>query len=111
MKTNIIPPALLVSCVPCGQRQSQRRRSTGARGEGRARPPVAEQALKTQVMLDRAGYSPGEIDAAMGTSTQKALDAFTKNGGNAAALPSGRADDISHHRSDAAGRSRRIRPT
>jgi lipoprotein-anchoring transpeptidase ErfK/SrfK len=39
------------------------------------------QALKTQVMLDRAGYSPGEIDGRMGTSTKRALEAFTKNGG------------------------------
>jgi lipoprotein-anchoring transpeptidase ErfK/SrfK len=47
--------------------------------------PVDDQALKTQVMLDRAGYSPGEIDATMGTSTQRALAALTKNGGNGAA--------------------------
>src|SRR5262249_392655 len=52
-----------------------------------AAPPIDEQVLKTQVMLDRAGYSPGEIDANMGTSTQKALAVFTKYGGNAAALP------------------------
>src|SRR6185503_1329010 len=39
------------------------------------------QALQTQVMLDRAGYSPGEIDGRMGTSTKRALDAFTKGGG------------------------------
>lgn len=49
-----------------------------------ARKPVAvvnEQALQTQVMLDRAGYSPGQIDGRMGTSTKRALEAFTKNGG------------------------------
>jgi lipoprotein-anchoring transpeptidase ErfK/SrfK len=40
-----------------------------------------EQALQTQVMLDRAGFSPGEIDGRMGTSTKRALDAFTKSGG------------------------------
>lgn len=44
-------------------------------------------AVQTQVMLDRAGYSPGEIDGAMGTSTKRALDAFAKNGGKADALP------------------------
>ncbi len=46
-----------------------------------AAPAFDEQALQTQVMLDRAGYSPGEIDGRMGTSTRRALDAFTKNGG------------------------------
>jgi lipoprotein-anchoring transpeptidase ErfK/SrfK len=40
-----------------------------------------EQALQTQVMLDRAGFSPGEIDGRMGTSTKRALEAFTRNGG------------------------------
>lgn len=38
-------------------------------------------------MLDRAGFSPGEIDGAAGTSTKRALDAFTKSGGKADALP------------------------
>jgi peptidoglycan hydrolase-like protein with peptidoglycan-binding domain len=48
-----------------------------------AAPVLDEQALQTQVMLDRAGYSPGEIDGRPGTSTKRALDAFTKAGGAA----------------------------
>ena len=44
-------------------------------------PVFDEQALQTQVMLDRAGFSPGEIDGRMGTSTKRALEAFTKSGG------------------------------
>lgn len=48
----------------------------------------AHRNLQLQVMLDRAGYSPGEIDAAMGSNTKKALEAFQKNGGDASALPS-----------------------
>lgn len=68
-----------------------------------ARPAVDMRALQTQVMLDRAGYSPGEIDGAMGSSTTRALEAFTKNGGKADALP---ADAVSTYKitdQDAAG--------
>jgi peptidoglycan hydrolase-like protein with peptidoglycan-binding domain len=46
-----------------------------------AAPAFDEKALQTQVALDCAGFSPGEIDGRMGTSTKRALDAFAKNGG------------------------------
>jgi lipoprotein-anchoring transpeptidase ErfK/SrfK len=49
--------------------------------------PAAMKALQLQVMLDRAGYSPGEIDAAMGTNTKSAVAAYEKSGGNVNALP------------------------
>lgn len=42
--------------------------------------PDAQQALQVQVMLDRAGFSPGEIDASMGTNTRRALDALKRAG-------------------------------
>jgi len=71
---NRIPPGLLISCLLLA-------------AAARPMQSLDEQTLKTQVMLDRAGYSPGEIDATMGTSTRRALEAFTKNGGNASALP------------------------
>ena len=41
-------------------------------------------ALVTQVMLDRAGFSPGALDGRMGPNTKRALALFQKNGGNPA---------------------------
>jgi lipoprotein-anchoring transpeptidase ErfK/SrfK len=49
--------------------------------------PAQVRALQIQVMLDRAGFSPGEIDASMGTNTRQALDAYRTSGGNTEALP------------------------
>ena len=41
-------------------------------------------ALVTQVMLDRAGFSPGALDGRLGPNTKRALALFQKNGGNPA---------------------------
>jgi lipoprotein-anchoring transpeptidase ErfK/SrfK len=40
----------------------------------------ADRILQLQVMLDRAGFSPGSIDGRMGANTKKALELFQKNG-------------------------------
>jgi len=46
-----------------------------------AAPPSAHlNVLQMQVMLDRAGFSPGEIDGRMGVNTKKALGMFKKHG-------------------------------
>jgi lipoprotein-anchoring transpeptidase ErfK/SrfK len=44
------------------------------------RTPGVDTALQTQVMLDRAGFSPGPIDGRMGSNTKRALELFQKSG-------------------------------
>jgi lipoprotein-anchoring transpeptidase ErfK/SrfK len=41
-----------------------------------AATPAVPEPLQMQVMLDRAGFSPGVIDGTMGPNTRKALDAY-----------------------------------
>lgn len=45
-------------------------------------PPAVPEALAIQVMLDRAGFSPGAIDGTMGRNTRKALEAYNKQHGD-----------------------------
>ena len=100
-------PGLLISCVvvqllvssvgEAGQRPRQK-------GHARKAAPAAHaQMLATQVMLDRAGYSPGEIDGVHGASTDRALAAYTKNGGKADALPADAVTSYAITEQDAAG--------
>ena len=42
--------------------------------------PAYLDALKVQVMVDRAGFSPGVIDGRMGANTKKALAVFREQG-------------------------------
>jgi lipoprotein-anchoring transpeptidase ErfK/SrfK len=74
---------LIASPVAAQQKRPPAKKPVAKHAVGKkpAAPALDEQALQTQVMLDRAGYSPGEIDGRMGTSTTRALEAFTKNGG------------------------------
>jgi lipoprotein-anchoring transpeptidase ErfK/SrfK len=57
----------------------------GAQKGSKARSPQAsadaQQALAVQVALDRAGFSPGEIDGRIGSKTRLALSEFQKSAG------------------------------
>jgi lipoprotein-anchoring transpeptidase ErfK/SrfK len=44
--------------------------------------PVRHEALAIQVAVDRAGFSPGVLDGAMGSNTKKALEAYRKANGD-----------------------------
>jgi lipoprotein-anchoring transpeptidase ErfK/SrfK len=67
----------------------------GSRTAATAGAPVVSETVAAQVMLDRAGFSPGEIDGRSGPNLKRAITAFQKSQG----LPeSGQVDETTWQR-------------
>jgi lipoprotein-anchoring transpeptidase ErfK/SrfK len=54
---------------------------------GRPADARVSEGLRVQVMLDRAGFSPGVIDGRVGPSTRRALEAYQKQAGDGSQQP------------------------
>jgi lipoprotein-anchoring transpeptidase ErfK/SrfK len=79
--TALVHPALAAELTP------ERINSANFTGKLPSEDSVSPLAVKLQVLLDRAGFSPGEIDGRFGDNVDKALRAFAE----ASNLPAGKA--------------------
>src|SRR3954465_1364509 len=77
----LVHPALAAELTP------ERISSANFSGKLPSEDDVSPLAVKVQVLLDRAQFSPGEIDGRFGENVQKALQAFAEANG----LPAGKA--------------------
>src|SRR5262245_46981492 len=67
------PPALDAQAVNAAELPAP---PSGKGGKGRAPSPSAAALIKGEILLDRAGFSPGQIDCKSRTNAQKAISAF-----------------------------------
>jgi lipoprotein-anchoring transpeptidase ErfK/SrfK len=68
--------AVVIAAAPV---EAQRKTSDKRPAAATHAPKASTTMLATQVLLDRAGYSPGEIDGAGGRNTQNAIAAFERD--------------------------------